>query len=178
MLSLRVPSIPEHHLLHEIRRHTTRIPHHILRDLERPRQHRIGRIHQVAKQAVPDLVARKVRCARGNSLHRATVADKTRQKIRRTCLHNEAAARKHEANLRAAVRNAYIHRQRHRDANADCRTLQRANSGLAAVENTESNAATTVDCVYQHKMMCSLGLDLYVPISVVLYSLCILAVCA
>jgi hypothetical protein len=72
------------------------------------------------------------------------MADQSREEEGAASLHDEAAARKDESNLRIAICNAYVHWQSHRDADTDRRALQRADSRLAAVENRESYFAASV----------------------------------
>jgi hypothetical protein len=63
MLCLRTSRVPPHELLHKIRRHTTRIPHHILGDLQRLRQHILrslnkpSQILSLARYVAPVVIA-------------------------------------------------------------------------------------------------------------------------
>ena len=70
--------------------------------------------------------------------------DEARQEERTTRFHDEAAAGKDEADLCVLVRNAYIHGERHGDADADGGALEGADGGFAAVEDTQCYSAASV----------------------------------
>lgn len=143
MLALGAPPVPVHQLLHQVRTHTTRIAHNILGNLKRPRQHLLGLLTHVRKQAVPHLVRRRIRAARRHRLHGARVPDQPRQIERRARLHDDAAPRKYKPDFRARRCNPDVHWQRHGDADAYGGTLDRGDAGFAAVMDGEGYAAAS-----------------------------------
>lgn len=96
------------------------------------------------EQAVPDLIVGEIHAAGGDGLHGAAVPDEPRQKVRTAGFHDDAAARKHEADFGGARRDADVHGERHGDADADGGALEGADGGLAAVEDGEGDAASAV----------------------------------
>ena len=119
MLPLRTPRIPIHHLLHQIRTHTTRIPYHLRRYLQRPLQHPLSRIHRLRKQTPPYLVVCPVRRASRYGLHRATVPDEPRQEVRRAGFHDETPAGEDEADFGRREGDSDVHGECHGYADAD-----------------------------------------------------------
>lgn len=72
------------------------------------------------------------------------MADEARQEERRRGFHDEPAAREDEADFCGARCDADVHGQRHGDADADGGALERADGGLAAVEDGEGYSASAV----------------------------------
>jgi hypothetical protein len=72
------------------------------------------------------------------------MANQAGQEKRRTRLHDKAAARKNETNLRAAVRDAYVHGQSHGDADAYCGTLDGGYRRFAAVLDGQGYTSASV----------------------------------
>lgn len=71
--------------------------------------------------------------ARGDGLHGPRVPDQSGQVERGARLHDEAAARKDEADFRLGVRDAHVHGERHGDTDADGGAVQGPDCGLARV---------------------------------------------
>lgn len=130
---------PPHQLPDQPSAHRARVLHHIVRDLQRPRERRFGRVDRLREQALEQLVVRGVRRARGDEVQGLGVADKARQEERRRAFGDEAAAGEDEADLGGAPGHADGHGQAHGDADADGGTLEGADRGLGALVDREGD---------------------------------------
>ena len=77
-------------------------------------------------------------------LGRLLDADQPRQEPRRARLGHDAPASEHEADAGVLRRQADVHRQRHRDADADGRAVDGGDHGLEAVEDPQAHQAASV----------------------------------
>ena len=88
------------------------------------------------------------------------MANEPRQEVGATGFHDEAAAAEDEADFRAAVANADVHRERHCDSYSDSGALEGADGGFAAVEYGEGDSSATVNVVLaNHFILPSISRD-------------------
>ena len=73
-----------------------------------------------------------------------TDADESRQEPARAGLRHDAPAGEHEADLRVLRREPDVHRQRHRDADADRRAVDRGDDRLLRLEDAQREHASAV----------------------------------
>lgn len=90
---------------------------------------------------------RRIRGARGNEVHGAAEADEAREEEGRRGFHDEAAARKHEADFCVFGREPYRHGERQGDADADGGAVHCGDGGLAAGVDCEGDAAASGESV-------------------------------
>ena len=107
------------------------------------RQQLVRRV-DAADQAAAQRLLRVEDAAGRDPLHRLADADDARQEPARARLRHDAAAREDEADLRPLGREPDVHRQRHRDADADGRPVDRRDHRLRAVEDPQRDLAAAV----------------------------------
>ena len=169
MLTLGTPSIPVHHLLHQIRTDRTRVFHHVLGNSQRRGQHILAPLARLGKQAIKHLVTRRIRAARSDSLHSARMPDQAGQEVRTTSLHNEAAAGKDEADFGAGMHYAHVHRQRHCDADANGGALDGADGGFETMMDGEGYAAASVFFLLVNEILFTSHVNLAFPLIIRLF---------
>jgi hypothetical protein len=77
-------------------------------------------------------------------LGRPLDAHQPREEPARRALHHDPALREHEAELRPLAGQPDVHRERHRDADADRRAVDRGDQGLGGGEQAQGELTTTV----------------------------------
>ena len=131
------------HLAHQRHRDRRRIVDDFLGELPRLRQQLVGRQHAAHQAAAQGFVG--IEDAAGiDPFQRLLRADEARQEPAGGSLHHDAAPREDEADARLGRGEADVHRQRHGGADADRRSVDRADDGLERLEDAQGHAAAAV----------------------------------
>lgn len=143
MSLLRRLGVVNHQILHDLEGRNAHIQSNVIRNLQRRGQDLIRR-HDLAKDAIQQLVRSGIHSSRTNEMHGATDANQPRQVKATAGLHAEPSPAKDEAHLGVLVDHPHRRGERHSHSHADGRAIDGADDGFGAPRHGEGGLSARV----------------------------------